>query len=145
MAPAWLRRRTSTVAGAQAPLGGADRSIGFLWAFHVNACSPADDHAFDALARFRIPPIPATPSTWEGKQIRADVILAKQLERPIRRRFAFVSERIHALLPRCHRLDSVFAVLGSGQPVFSESAASLANRSALSRAVFSRTARASDS
>jgi len=32
------------------------------------------------------------------------VILAKQLERLIRWRLAFVSERIYALLPRCHRL-----------------------------------------
>jgi hypothetical protein len=75
-----------------------------LWAFHVNACSPADDHAFNALARFHILPIPATPSTREGNQIRADVILAKQLERLIRWWFAFMSERIYALLPRCHRL-----------------------------------------
>jgi len=65
-----------------------------LWAFHVNALSPTDDHAFDALARFHILPFPAAPSTRERNQIRADVILAKQLERPIRRRFAFVSERI---------------------------------------------------
>jgi hypothetical protein len=32
------------------------------------------------------------------------VILAKQLERLIRWRLAFVSERIYAPLPRCHRL-----------------------------------------
>jgi hypothetical protein len=32
------------------------------------------------------------------------VILAKQLERLIRWWLAFMSERIYALLPRCHRL-----------------------------------------
>ena len=65
-----------------------------LRAPHINACSPAYDHAFDALARFHILPIPAAPSTWEGNQIRADVILAKQLERLIHWWLAFVSERI---------------------------------------------------
>jgi len=32
-------------------------------AFAVNACSPAYDHGFDALARFHVLPITATPST----------------------------------------------------------------------------------
>src|SRR5215475_8640664 len=70
----------------------------------IHPFSAADDHAFDALVRFHILPIPATPSTREGNHIRADVILAKQLERLIRWRLAFVSERIYAPLPRCHRL-----------------------------------------
>jgi len=65
-----------------------------LRAPHINACSPAYDHAFDALARFHILPIPAAPSTREGNHIRADVILAKQLERLIHWWLAFVSERI---------------------------------------------------
>jgi len=34
-----------------------------LYAFAVNACSPAYDHGFDALARFHVLPITATPST----------------------------------------------------------------------------------
>ena len=34
-----------------------------LYAFPVNAYSPAYDHGFDALARFHILPITATPST----------------------------------------------------------------------------------
>jgi hypothetical protein len=34
-----------------------------LYAFAVNACSPAYDHGFDALTRFHVLPITATPST----------------------------------------------------------------------------------
>src|SRR6516162_2223109 len=34
-----------------------------LYAFAVNACSPAYDQGFDALARFHVLPITATPST----------------------------------------------------------------------------------
>jgi hypothetical protein len=69
-----------------------------------NACSPADDHALDALARFHILPITATPTTEEGNHVRADVIFTKKLEWPVRWWLAFVNESIHALLPRCHPL-----------------------------------------
>jgi len=51
-----------------------------LYAFAVNACSPAYDHGFDAHARFHVLPITATPSTWEGNYICADVILTKKLK-----------------------------------------------------------------
>jgi hypothetical protein len=75
-----------------------------LYAFAINACSPAYDHGFDALARFHVLPTTATPSTWEGNYIRADVILTKKLEQPVRWWFAFVNESIHALLPCRHAL-----------------------------------------
>jgi hypothetical protein len=66
------------------------------------AFAPAYDHRFDARARYSIPPITATPSTREGDYIRPYVILAKNLERLIRRRLPFMNEGIDALLPCCH-------------------------------------------
>ena len=44
----------------------------------------------------------ATRATQEGDNIRADVILAKELERLVRRGLALVSERIETLLSCCH-------------------------------------------
>jgi hypothetical protein len=83
------------------PLGTAQR----LSVFAVGACPPAYDRGFDALAGVGVGPIIAGPSTGEGNQICTDVILAKDLERPVRRRCAFVGESIDALLSRCHQLD----------------------------------------
>jgi hypothetical protein len=44
----------------------------------------------------------ASPSTKERNYIRADMILAKELEGLIRRRIAFMNESVQALLPCCH-------------------------------------------
>jgi hypothetical protein len=70
----------------------------------VNARSPAYDYGFDALAGFYALPITVAPSTQEGQDICADVILAKKLESLVRRRFACVNESIDALLSWCHPL-----------------------------------------
>jgi hypothetical protein len=117
-------------------------------AFAVDARPPAYDHGVDALTRFHVLPIAADPLTWEGKNIRADVILTKELDWPVRGGFAFVNEGIQALLPRCHppcrsadQTEGVaFEALGLVSTRVSKSAASLASRSAFSFAVFSRTA-----
>ena len=65
---------------------------------------PADDDGLDGLAGCHILPIPAAPSTGEGKYIRADVIFTKKLEGAVCRWLAFVNEGIQALLPCCHSL-----------------------------------------
>jgi hypothetical protein len=47
-------------------------------------------------------PKTATPSAQEGNDISADVILAKQFKRLIRRWFAFVNKGIDPCLARRH-------------------------------------------
>jgi hypothetical protein len=44
----------------------------------------------------------ASPSTREWNYIRADMILAKELEGLIRWRIPFIDESVQALLPSCH-------------------------------------------
>jgi hypothetical protein len=67
----------------------------------VSACAPAYDLGFEAPAGIDIGPIGTGPSTTEGDEIGADVILAQDLERLVRRRRAFVNESIDALLSCC--------------------------------------------
>jgi hypothetical protein len=44
----------------------------------------------------------ASPSTKERNYVRADMILAKELEGLVRWRIAFMNESVQALLPCCH-------------------------------------------
>ena len=68
----------------------------------INVPSPAYDHGFDAVASFSILPITAIPSTQEGNHIRTNMVLTKNLQWPVHRRFPVVNESIDALLSCCH-------------------------------------------
>ena len=64
--------------------------------------APANYGCFDAAAGIRTVPGAAAPSTQEWNDIRADMILAKELKGLIRGWYAVMSEGIDALLPCCH-------------------------------------------
>ena len=64
--------------------------------------SPADDLGVNALARFGAPPIVIPPMAKERKRIRADMILAKELEDPTFRSFSIAGKRIQPRLSSCH-------------------------------------------
>jgi len=117
----------------------------------LSECPPAYHRDLDALAGIDVDPVITGPSTGERNKIGAYVILAQDLKRLVRGRRAVVSELIDALLS-CGHFESprypasvVFERAGFFLAGAGWSVASLAKRSAFSLAVFSRTARASDS
>jgi hypothetical protein len=75
--------------------------------------APADDCRLDGAAGIHALPNPAAPSTQERNDICADVILAQELKRLVRRRDAFVDEGIDSLLPCRHAVLIIRAVRDS--------------------------------
>jgi hypothetical protein len=63
--------------------------------------APADDCSFDWLAGIHTVPRTATPSAQKWNDIGADVILAKNFKRLVRRRHTLVSEGVDSFLS-CH-------------------------------------------
>jgi len=66
--------------------------------------APADHRRFDGIARIDALPATATPSTQERDDISADVILAQELKRLLRRRYVVVNESIDSRLPCRHAM-----------------------------------------
>ncbi len=64
--------------------------------------SPAYHRDLNALRRSHTLPMVASPSTRERNYVRADMILAKELEGLVRWRITFMNESVQALLPCCH-------------------------------------------
>jgi hypothetical protein len=80
---------------------------------YPSTCAPADDGYLDGAVRIDALPSTAAPSTQKWNDIGADVILAKKLERLIRRRYAFVNEGVDSLLPCRHAVVTIRAVRDS--------------------------------
>jgi hypothetical protein len=76
--------------------------------------APANNPCFNLAARIHAQPSAVAPSAQEGNDIRADVVLAKELKSLIRRRYAFMSESSNALLSCCHR-DLVYPSISVGR------------------------------
>jgi hypothetical protein len=68
----------------------------------ASTLAPTNHCRFDGVAGIHALPSAAPPSTQERNNIRADVILAKELKRLAGRRYAFVNEGIDSLLPCRH-------------------------------------------
>jgi hypothetical protein len=68
----------------------------------ASTLAPTNHCCFDGVACIHALPSAAPPSTQERNNIRADVILAKELKRLVGRRYAFVNEGIDSLLPCRH-------------------------------------------
>src|SRR4029077_1395583 len=72
--------------------------------------APADDYSFDWLAGIHTVPSTATPSAQKWYDIGADVILAKNFKRLVRRRNTLGGEGIDSFLP-CHHAVSILRSL----------------------------------
>jgi hypothetical protein len=64
--------------------------------------TPADHCGFDGFVCLHTLPGSARPSTQKRNDVGADMILAKEFKRLIRRRHAFVNEGINSCLACCH-------------------------------------------
>jgi hypothetical protein len=72
--------------------------------------APADDCSFDWAAGIHTVPSTTTPSAQKWNDIGADVILAKNFKRLVRRRDTLVSEGVDSFLP-CHHAVSILRSL----------------------------------
>ncbi len=72
--------------------------------------APANDCSFDWAAGIHTVPSTATPSAQKWNDIGADVILAKNFKRLVRRRNTLVSEGVDSFLP-CHHAVSILRSL----------------------------------
>jgi hypothetical protein len=83
---------------------------GFSWVQFPSTHAPADDCSFDWAAGIHTVPSTTTPSAQKWNDIGADVILAKNFKRLVRRRNTLVSEGVDSFLP-CHQAVSILRSL----------------------------------